>query len=116
MLSLYLLLVLVIKTALVIEFISENSCYFNYITDRYIPTLQISIQAHNVITEVYLGMFCLSFLAEYLDQLLLFVAYLTVCVGIVAKYLSKLIGELGTTYLCAKPTNAAVWTGPNRLV
>ena len=101
-LSLYLLLVLVIKTALVIEFLSENSCYFNYITDGYIPTLQISIQAHNVIAEVYLGMFCLSFLAEYLDQLLLFVAYLTVCVGIVAKYLSKLRRQKRTQFNMAQ--------------
>ena len=73
--SVYVFFVFFSVTAVFLFLIAEDSCYFNYITYGYIPTLHLSINAQVLSLYVFLGMSCIQAFVLYLYELLLFVAY-----------------------------------------
>ena len=87
--SVYVIAVFFSNIAALIVIMSIDSCYLSYITADYIPTIQLSLHAQVFPGSVFYVISCLMLLALYLYELLLFVAYLAVCVSIVAKYLIK---------------------------
>ena len=89
-LSVYLFVIFISKISAFISLMAIDSCYFCYITGGYIPALQLSINAQISTISVFFGMSCIFVLALYLYEFLVFVAYLTVCVSIVVKYLAYL--------------------------
>ena len=88
--SLYLLITFLNKISTFIYLLGVDSCYISFITYGYIPTFQLSIDAQTMVTVVVFGISCVSVLALYIFELLVFVAYLAVCVSIVVKYFTYL--------------------------
>ena len=86
----YQLAILLSKLSIFIFMFGIYSCYFDYITGGYIPTFQFSKQAQIIIFDVFFGMMFIGVALVYIYELLMSVAYLTVCVSIVVKYISNL--------------------------
>ena len=94
--SIFLFLTSIDKIAALIYLVGIDPCYINYITYGYIPTFQLSLNAQNSTTGALYGMLSVSLLTLYLYELLLFIAYLAVCVSIIVKYLSNLTRQKRT--------------------
>ena len=78
--------------------IAIDSCYSSYITGGYIPTLHLSLHAQVLAISGTFAMSCIMLLLVYLYELLLFVAYLAVCVSIVVRYIRNLRGQKRAQY------------------
>ena len=100
--SLYVFVVFLSQITSYILLISMNSCYLSYITAGYIPTVQLSYHAQVIAISLHLGLYFIMLSALYIYQILLFVAYLAVCVSIVAKYLMSLRRQKRTQYQVAQ--------------
>ena len=100
--SVYLFIVFMGKMSNFMNIIVKDPCYVNYITGGYIPTIHFGVHVQYLTACVYFVMFCVTGVALYLYELLVFIAYLAVCVSIVVKYISSLRQQKRTQYQVAR--------------
>ena len=85
-----LLMTSISKTNALVYFIIINPCYFSIITSGYFPVLHFSDHVQNIASVIFYGTLSFCALLLYLYVLLLFLAYLSVCILIIIKHVSLL--------------------------